>query len=98
MAASKTDSDSKEKSEWVELAESLRDTYESIARGDVKASAAQVKALTDIFTRAYGKVTASAEDKTASAGLLILPTLGSGDSTQTCPICGHRLEQAANAA
>lgn len=77
-------------SEWVQMAKRLAHVIEDIATGKVQASAAQVRAITEIQTRAYGRVTMSSSDKAAPAGIVILPTLLDGEVLRICPVCKAR--------
>lgn len=80
---------------WTKLADSLGDTIEAVAKNQVKATAAQIAIIKHILDRAYGRVTASAQEKLVPAGLLILPTLGERANTIICPKCAmeYRVEK-----
>jgi len=80
--------------EWCKLAKELRDTYQGIAEGSVKATAAQVSALHKIYDRCYGKVAEKRADRPAS-GVLVLPALGDGSTLTVCPKCGYDITQRA---
>jgi len=73
--------------DWKRLAKDLEQVASQIAKGEVKATAAQTSMLKHILDRAHGKVAATQESKTMPAGILVLPTLGEGSSTMICPQC-----------
>lgn len=81
----------KSEDEWQKLAKSLKGTIDDIASGEVKASAAQAAMLKHILDRAYGRVSAQANEKRPASGILILPTLGERSNMQCCPRCGLEL-------
>jgi len=81
--------------DWKELADSLQDTVKAIASGVTKATAAQTSIIKHILDRAYGKVSKSQEDKRGPVGIIILPTLGFGESAHICKQCieAHKLHE-----
>lgn len=81
IATARTDDD------WKKLAGVLAPTVESIAKGELKASAAQAAMLKEVLARAYGKVTKSQEDSQGPSGIVVLPTLGIGYKTNICVKC-----------
>src|SRR6266496_2807826 len=81
IAAARTEDD------WKKLAGVLAPTVEAIAKGELKASAAQAAMLKEVLARAYGKVTKSQQDAQGPSGIVMLPTLGVGASTQLCKKC-----------
>lgn len=81
MAEAKTADD------WRILADALKPTIEAVARGEVKASAAQAAMLKEIMSRAFGRVTKSQEEQAVPPGIIFLPTVGEGSKMQICPKC-----------
>lgn len=81
LASAQTDED------WKKLAGILAPTIEAIAKGELKATAAQAAMLKEVLARAYGKVTKSQEDAKGPIGVVVLPTLERGASTHLCQKC-----------
>ena len=81
MAGVKTPED------WQKLAKSLSSVVEAIARGGLKATAAQASILKTIYDRAYGRVTKSQEEGKGPLGIVVLPILGTGVGARICPYC-----------
>lgn len=73
--------------DWQALGAALTPVMAGIMSGSVAASAAQVSLIKDIMNRAYGKPVATQMDKEVSTGIVLLPTLGTGEHTITCPKC-----------
>jgi hypothetical protein len=80
-------------SEWLSLAEELEATMMGIAKGDVKASAAQVSILKEILARAHGKIGQQEKKTITPSGVIILPTLGERSAMAICPRCRYQVEQ-----
>jgi hypothetical protein len=80
---------------WRKLADSLSGVVEAIAKGEVKATAAQTAIVKHVLDRGYGRVTASTQEKLVPAGLLVLPTLGERANMVMCPNCSmkYRVEK-----
>ena len=78
--------------EWCRLAKELDGVVKGIADGTVKATAAQAGTIRHILDRCYGRVQEKASEKKPASGIVVLPMLGSGATTQTCfttcPQCG----------
>lgn len=70
------------------LADNLKDVLVAAAKGETKINAAQAALIKTVFDRGYGRPTASQESRTAAAGIVILPTLGSNEGLTICPNCG----------
>lgn len=81
MAKAQTEDD------WKRLYATLAPTIESVAKGELKASAAQAALLKEIMSRAFGRVTKSQEESKGPSGIVVLPTLDNGILTHMCPIC-----------
>lgn len=73
--------------DWKALADSLAETIQGIASGDVKATAAQSAIIQHILNRAYGKVSHSQEEMKGAIGVVILPTLGDATDAKVCQKC-----------
>jgi hypothetical protein len=75
--------------DWKALADSLNDIVTGIAKGTIKASAAQSSLVKHILDRAYGRVSKSQEDKQGPVGIVILPSIGRDNSEdlRICPEC-----------
>lgn len=73
--------------DWKALADSLTDTIKGVADGSIKATAAQGSILRHIMDRAYGRVTKTQEEKKGPIGVVVLPTLEQGSTTQVCSKC-----------
>jgi len=73
--------------DWKRLAKDLSPIMEQIARGEIKATAAQASILKSINDRAYGRVTKSQEESKGPLGIVVLPLLGTGMGAQICPKC-----------
>ena len=77
------------KEDWQEIYNSVAPAISAIAQGTQKASTAQVSLLKEIMSRAFGKVPTAVEQKTKIAtGLVVLPTLSTGEHSLICPRCG----------
>lgn len=83
VAAAKTTED------WQAIAGKIQPVMQAILDGTSKGTAAQVSLLKDILNRAYGKPVATQADKKVAAGIVILPSLGIGETTLICPVCGY---------
>jgi hypothetical protein len=81
MKTAKTDD------EWQQLAAAITPTAVKIMQGAVKASSSQASLIRHIFDRAYGRVSKTQEDKAGASGLVVLPTLGSGQGVEVCKRC-----------
>ena len=77
--------------DWEALALQLRPLQGQIALGKVRASAAQMKAISEIMLRGFGRITERQKDIVASA-VVVLPMLGTGGTATVCPNCMHILE------
>jgi hypothetical protein len=83
--------DDAEKSQWCALAKKLEPVIEEIAEGTVKASAAQAATIRHILDRCYGRVQERESDLKPSAGVVVLPMLGTNSEALICPRCMHDL-------
>ena len=81
------------KEDWRKLASELAPAIKSIADGSQPATAAQASMLKEIMARAYGKPVATQEENKVASGLIVLPTLDSGEKTMVCPRCGYDVTQ-----
>ncbi len=61
-----------------------------IASGKTRTTAAQMRALTEINLRGFGRVTEKQQDTLPSA-VVVLPVLGAEGNAQVCPNCLHVL-------
>lgn len=79
--------------DWTSLADGLSGVIEQVARGEMKATAAQGSLLKHILDRAYGRVTKAQEDKQGPVGVVVLPTLDKEGNTHVCKRCleAHQL-------
>lgn len=88
--------------EWCRLAQELDPVVKGIADGTVKATAAQASTIKHILDRCYGRVQEKASEKKPASGIVVLPVLGAGQTTQecftTCPACGWSTERKQNEA
>lgn len=75
--------------DWQKIAQSIQPVIDGILTGEVKATAAQVSMVKNIMDRAYGKPMATQADKKVAAGIVILPKLGEGEKSLTCPRCTY---------
>lgn len=73
--------------DWKRLASELGPTVASIAKGEIKATAAQAAMLKEILGRAHGRISKSQEDSQGPIGIVVLPTLGIGPAMHLCPKC-----------
>lgn len=74
--------------DWKRLYAALAPTIEAVAKGELKASAAQAALLKEIMQRAFGRVTKSQEDSKGPLGVVVLPALDNGSSlSHICPKC-----------
>lgn len=79
--------------EWMKLAKELEPTIKALAKGEVKASAAQTAIIKSILDRAYGRI-GQKEQTVSAAGVIILPALGERSEMFVCPNCSYRVEKA----
>lgn len=89
LAVNEADSDD----DWAKLADQIRPTALGIMTGEIKASAAQTALIKTIWDRAYGKVSATKEEKIQASGVIILPALGERSTMFVCPVCKYAVEQ-----
>jgi len=82
MALAKTTED------WQKIAAIIAPVMQSILDGQVKATASQVSLMKDVLNRAYGRAVATQSEKKVAAGIVLLPTLNTGEFTTICPNCG----------
>jgi hypothetical protein len=75
--------------DWQKLAAMIAPVMQAILDGTGKATAAQTSLIKDIMNRAYGKPVASAQEKREAAGVIVLPTLDTGEKMMICPKCGY---------
>ena len=74
--------------DWQAIAAKIEPVLQKILDGTDKGTAAQVSLMKDILNRAYGKPVATQADKRVASGVVILPSLNTGEATKICPNCG----------
>lgn len=75
--------------DWQRLAKEIEPVIKKILEGKSDVTAAQSSLLKSILDRAYGKPVATQNDKKLAAGVIILPTLDTGEKMLVCPKCGY---------
>lgn len=86
VAAAKTTED------WQKVAADLGPVFAGILAGTIQATAAQASLIKDVLNRAHGKPQSTQADRAQAAGVIILPTLGSGSKMLICPKCGTNVQ------
>lgn len=85
-------SEDADENEWKKLAKELESTIREVAKGEIKASAAQIAIIKHVLERAYGRI-GQKDDSVAAAGVIILPALGERSEMFICPVCSTRIEK-----
>lgn len=78
--------------DWSTLAQQLRPLQVQIATGKTHATATQMKAISEIMLRGYGRPV-ERQQESALAAVVVLPMLGSDGTATVCPNCQHELEE-----
>jgi len=74
--------------DWQKIAQVIAPVMQSILDGRTRATASQVSLMKDVLNRAYGRAVATQSEKKVAAGIVLLPTLNTGESAHVCPRCG----------